>query len=203
MTMRSSTHSGRKLRTHACLWEPRAWVAVGHRSSGKTSLAEIVLHAGRVIRQPGEIGSGTTLLDWTAESTAHEQTRGIATAWFDIDDDTSVVWVDTPGTPALRHEQDRAVHAGDAAMLVVDATRGIEQGTRRALNRLPAARPCVVALTKADRGLTVEGVWQLSDELGKALDRRVVAVHLPWVEGGTLIGLIDLLEQRALRYDPE
>lgn len=203
MTMRSPSHAGRKLRSPARLWEPRAWVTVGHRSCGKTSLGEIVLHAGRVVRQPGEIGAGTTLLDWTAEATAHEQTRGIATAWVDIDDDTPMVWVDTPGTPALRHEQFRALQAADGVTLVVDATRGLEQGTNRVIQQIDADLPCVVALTKADRGLTIDGTWALVDSLGEALARRAVAVHLPWVEGDRLIGIIDLIGQRALRYDPE
>ncbi len=202
MTMRSLTHASRKLRSPARLWEPRAWAVVGHRSAGKTSLGEIVLHAGRVVRQPGEVGSKSTLLDWTAEATAHEQSRGIATAWIDVDDDTPLVWVDTPGTPALRHEQDRALHAADAALVVVDATQGIEQGTERVLEQIEVDRPCVVALTKIDRGLSVDETWALVDEVGKALDRRAVAVHLPWVEAGRLIGLIDLVEQQALRYDP-
>ncbi|MEN0068021.1 MAG: GTP-binding protein [Myxococcota bacterium] len=203
MTLRSPAHAGRSLRPPRRPWEPRSWVAVGHRSAGKTSLAEIVLHAGRVIRQPGEIHAGSTLLDWTPESMAHEQTLGVSTAWIDIDDDTPMVWVDTPGTLSLRHEQDRALHLADGALLVVDGTKGIEHGTARVVPHLKEDRPCVVAVTKADRGLDIEDVWRLCDELTDRLGRRVAALQLPWVERGELIGLIDLLERRALRYDPE
>lgn len=203
MTMRSSTHSGRNLRTAARrTWTPRSWVAVGHRSAGKTSLAEIVLHAGRVIRQPGAIASGTTLLDWSSEAIAHEQTLALSTAWIDIDD-KPIVWVDTPGADALWHEQARAMHVADAVVLVVDSTKGIEHGTVRAVSALPSDRPCVVALTKADRSPSVERVWELADELSHALSRRVVPVQLPWVDNDKLIGIIDLFERIAIRYDSD
>ncbi len=72
---------------------------------------------------------------------------------------TQIVFVDTPGIFAPRRRLDRAMVAAawsgaedaDEALLLVDASRGIDRDTRRILDRLAGrSRRSILALNKID-----------------------------------------------------
>jgi GTP-binding protein Era len=85
--------------------------------------------------------------------TTRSRLLGIAT-----DGDTQLVFVDTPGIFAPRRRLDRAMVAAawagaadaDVAVLLVDAAHGIDDDTRRIVERLDTGRPAVLALNKID-----------------------------------------------------
>lgn len=73
---------------------------------------------------------------------------------------TQIIYVDTPGIFAPRRRLDRAMVAAawsgaedaDQTVLLVDSLRGIEEDTRRILDRLAErGRGCTLALNKIDR----------------------------------------------------
>src|SRR5262245_45794050 len=64
----------------------RTVALVGHRSAGKTSIAELLLSTARVTREAGEVDRGTALLDWTAAERRRRQTLEVGTAWFEWGD---------------------------------------------------------------------------------------------------------------------
>jgi GTP-binding protein Era len=86
--------------------------------------------------------------------TTRTRLLGIAT-----DADTQLVFVDTPGIFQPRRRLDRAMVAAawagasdaDVNVLLVDASRGIDDGTRGIVERLKAVgRPAILALNKID-----------------------------------------------------
>ncbi|HVH79732.1 MAG TPA: GTPase, partial [Stellaceae bacterium] len=86
--------------------------------------------------------------------TTRSRLLGIAT-----DAETQLIFVDTPGIFAPRRRLDRAMvaaawaGAGDAdiAVLLIDAGRGLDDDTRRIVERLKERhRPVVLALNKID-----------------------------------------------------
>ena len=124
---------------------------MGHRSCGKTSLAEMLLKAGRVVREPGEVANGTTLLDWSPSERRHRQTIELSTAWFDWEGD-AIQLLDTPGAACFGHARDLALENVEAAVIVVDAAAGVEIGTEEAFTTARRlGLPVIVVLTKADR----------------------------------------------------
>jgi elongation factor G len=198
----------------------RTVAIVGHRSAGKTTLAEMLLEAGRVVRERGTIDEGTTLLDASPESRRNRLTLDLATAWFewraDIPsegptdhpgrdagpgDGARVIQVlDTPGTDALSAIRDMGLTAAEAALVAIDAGAGVEVGTDDAVAAASAlGLPVIGVITKADR--SVPDLPGIARALSLATGARAVPVHLPFLdEHGRLIGLIDVLADRALRF---
>ena len=103
--------------------------------------------------------------------TTRSRLLGIAT-----EDDTQLIFVDTPGIFEPRRRLDRAMVAAawagasdaDVTVLLVDAAHGVDDDTRRIVERLEQARrPAILALNKIDlvRRDTLLG---LTDQLSKS-----------------------------------
>src|SRR5688572_3986222 len=108
----------------------RTLALVGHRSSGKTSLGEVLLQATGVTRTIGRVDEGTSLLDHDASEKRRRMTLQLSFAWLAWKD-CVVHLVDTPGSEGLAHERSLGLHAVDGAVLVVSAPDGVEYGTER------------------------------------------------------------------------
>jgi GTP-binding protein Era len=102
--------------------------------------------------------------------TTRSRLLGIATG-----DDVQLILVDTPGIFEPRRRLDRAMVAAawagasdaDVSVLLVDATRGIDDDTRRILARLKGAkRPAILALNKIDL-MRRDMLLGLADQLSK------------------------------------
>lgn len=92
-----------------------------------------------------------------------------------IEGATQIIYVDTPGIFAPRRRLDRAMVAAawsgaedaDETLLLVDAFRGIDDDTRRILDRLAErGRKSILALNKIDR-IRREGLLALAGELSR------------------------------------
>jgi GTP-binding protein Era len=102
--------------------------------------------------------------------TTRSRLLGIAT-----DNNTQLVFVDTPGIFAPRRRLDRAMVAAawagasdaDVTVLLVDVEHGLNPDTRRIIERLKTAkRPAILALNKIDL-LRRENLLGLADEVTK------------------------------------
>lgn len=229
MKVRSSKHAKLILpQQPSAPWTPRTFAIVGHRSSGKTSLAELLLQAARVTRAVGSVEDGSALLDWSEEARRHRQTLALSVAWLDHQGQP-IQLIDTPGAAFLSHERDRALNASDAALVVIDAAEGVRVGTEEALRRARCPQtgqrlPLIAVVSKLERltpggegramglpssgaSIGVEGIEAIRAHLeaelreGPGPGPRVVPVQLPlYDEDGALQGLVDVLGGRVLRY---
>lgn len=176
----------------------RLFSLVGHRSCGKTQLAEALLAAGGVVRAAGRVDDGTALLDHDAESSARRASLFPSFAWIPWRDRVLHL-VDTPGAASVALPARLARFAADLDVVVVSVPDGVERGTEEALvEARRRGRPAVAALTKLDRGAEL---GSLVAELGLAAGRTPALLQLPWREDGALVGVIDLLTRCALRGD--
>jgi elongation factor G len=184
----------------------------GHRGCGKTTLAEAVLHAGRVVREPGSVEDGTALLDFGPDSVARRQTLELSSAWFewarrDAETPAIVQIVDTPGASFLSEVRDLGIRAAEAVVLVIDGTAGVQVGTEEAVRTARAADLPLIAVvskldrwsaSRADRDRTVVSV---ADALSALTGARAVVLQAPFHDAsGALVGLVDLVEGIALRF---
>lgn len=140
---------------------------LAHVDAGKTTLAEAMLAAAGVIRNPGRVDSGTTHLD----TDAMERDRGITI----FSSSASLDWagahlmlVDAPGHVDFSAEAERTLAALDYAVLVVGANDGV-QGHTETLWDLLARHgvPAFVFVNKCD--LTHPGREELLSELASRL----------------------------------
>ena len=188
-------------RRRFCPEHTRTIALVGHRSSGKTTLGEMLCVATGVVRQAGRVDDGSTLLDHDSEERSRRLSLHPSFAWMTWND-CLVELVDTPGAAPVRHHTRLALSGVDAAIVVVGAPDGVEHGTRQLLRHAAElGLPRVVALTKCDRPHQLDVVLE---ELEDTLGAKPILLQLPLFDSlERFTGVVDLLTHRALRYDLE
>jgi elongation factor G len=119
----------------------RTLALVGHGASGKTTLAEALLHKAGAIQTVGSVERGTTVSDFESlektwqhslrSSVLHLETR-----------DTRVHIIDTPGFPDFIGQAIGALDAVETAAIVINASAGIEMIASRMMEWAAARRLC-------------------------------------------------------------
>jgi peptide chain release factor 3 len=181
----------------------RTFAIIAHPDAGKTTLTEKLLLKGGAIQLAGAVrakgNARRTRSDWMKI----EQDRGISVA-------TSVMTfergglvfnlLDTPGHEDFSEDTYRTLTAVDAAVMVLDAAKGIETQTRKLFEvcRLRDI-PIVTFVNKFDR----EGrdPFELIDEIEKTLALDASPVAWPVGRASEFAGTYDLLENRFLPVD--
>ncbi|TAM57070.1 MAG: GTP-binding protein, partial [Chloroflexota bacterium] len=107
-------------------------VLAGHANAGKTTLAEHLLVAAGAITRLGRVADGTASLDFEPEEQRRKLTLSLAVHSFDHDDHRLTL-IDTPGYADFVGEVVEGFAAADGALLVMDASGGVEAGTETAI----------------------------------------------------------------------
>ena len=122
-----------------------------HVDAGKTTLTEQLLLLAGSIRQAGSVDKGTAHTD----DLPVERRRGIsvrascvALTWKGV----RIHLIDTPGHTDFSAEIERSLWALDAAVLAVDACRGVQPQTETLFAAFRnQGLPCLVFINKSDR----------------------------------------------------
>src|SRR3989449_9432490 len=101
---------------------------ISHGGAGKTSLAEAMLFDAGAIQRLGSVDAGTATLDWDADEQKRKQSINLAIGSLEHDE-VRITLVDTPGYADFQSDVIEALAAVDAAIVVVDASAGVEVGT--------------------------------------------------------------------------
>jgi elongation factor G len=145
----------------------RNFVIVGHSGSGKTSLTDALAYKLGLNDRLGSPAAGSSVSDFTDE----EKNRKISifSASFQTDYAASdgskydLFFTDTPGFMDFHGQMMAAARAADTALCVVDASGGVQVGTRRAWKC--ADQQGVVA-----RAIAVTGLDKDNTSLATALE---------------------------------
>jgi elongation factor G len=173
---------------------------IAHIDAGKTTTTErILFYTGRV-HKIGEVHEGTAVMDWMPQ----EQERGItitsaATTCFWRDHQINII--DTPGHVDFTAEVERSLRVLDGAVGVFCAVGGVQPQSETVWRQANRYRvPRIAFVNKMDRvGASFSRV--LAD-LKEKLSAHPVALTLPWGEGDAFRGVIDVIRQKALSFDP-
>jgi len=172
---------------------------VGHGGSGKTTLAEALLHRAGAIPRMGRVEDGTSTCDTEPEEVKRQLSASLALAtltWKDY----KINLLDCPGYADFFGEVEAALSVADLAVFVVSAVEGVEVQTELAW-RLAASRgiPRMVFVNKLDRERASfdRTLSQLQDKFGAG----IAPLELPVGEEAGFRGVLDLLADRAITYD--
>lgn len=169
-----------------------------HGGAGKTSLTEAMLFVSHATTRLGRVEEGNTVSDWDPD----EIKRGISISasvapveWRDH----KVNIIDAPGYSDFLGEIKAAMRVCDLALILIDASAGVEVGTEQVWQLADEAnRPRAVMINKMDRENANfdASLSAVQETLGSA----VVPVQLPIGSEKDFKGVIDLLSRKAYLF---
>src|ERR671918_531381 len=168
---------------------------IGHRGSGKTSLAEAILFEAGVVNRMGRVEDGSTVSDFEPDEQAREMSIGAGLASFDHDG-RKINLIDTPGDPSFIADTIAALRVVDAAVVVVNAVMGVEVHTERLWQRADReglARLVFVNMLDRERA----DFFRALESLQSAFGNHVVATEIPIGSEHEVRGVIDLIDMKA------
>ncbi len=180
----------------------RTFAIISHPDAGKTTLTENLLLAGGAIRAAGAVRARgenrRTRSDWMKI----ERERGISVSasvmTFDHDG-LMFNLLDTPGHEDFSEDTYRTLTAADAAVMVLDAAKGIEPQTLKLFEvcRLRDI-PIVTFINKMDR--EAQDPFALLDEIASKLALDPAPLFWPAGSGGRFKGMLDLRTQKFIPF---
>jgi len=171
---------------------------VGHGGSGKTTLVDALAFVSGASRRHGNIKDGTTLTDYTPDeiSRQHSISLGLAYAeWMD----TKLNLLDTPGYLDFFGEAVTALHAADAAVVVLSGVSGVEVGTEKVWEVCDQRHlPRLLFVGQMDKdNADFERVFA---DVKAHLTPKVLPVEIPIGGGSQFGGIVNLFSGKAHLY---
>jgi elongation factor G len=171
---------------------------IAHIDAGKTTVTERVLFFAGRIYKIGAVDEGTASMDWMAQERERGITITAASTTCDWKKYTINV-IDTPGHVDFTAEVERSLRILDGGVVIFDAVAGVEPQSEtvwRQADRYHIPRICFV--NKMDR---VGADFQRTiDSIAHRLQARPVAIQIPIGKEDSFVGVIDLIEEKALVY---
>ena len=171
---------------------------VGHGASGKTTLVDTLAFVSGSSKRHGSIQDGTTLTDHSADEVErkHSISLGVGFAeWMD----TKINLLDAPGFLDFLGEATAALYAADAAVVVLNATGGVEVGTEKVWEICDQLHlPRLIFVTQMDRERA--NFERVFDQVRTHLSPKVVPVEIPVGNGSDFRGIVNLLTDEGQFY---
>ena len=146
-------------------------VLLGHGGSGKTTIAEAALLETKVISRLGKVEDGNTVSDY--EKMEIEKGYSINTSLIPVEyNGTKINILDTPGFFDFVGEVYSSIRAAEAAIIVVDASAGIQVGTEKAWDickKLDMPRFFLINKTDKENVDIDQLISDLKDKFGTSL----------------------------------
>ena len=144
----------------------RNFIVLGHAQSGKTSLSESLAYFCKATARKGTIADGTTVSDYNFDEIERKNSINSSLLYCDYKGHRIQI-IDAPGYADFFGEIISGVRAVDSAIIVVDATTGVEVGTERAWQLLEELQiPCLIFINKLDKEEDPAIVAQVKQKLG-------------------------------------
>ena len=170
-----------------------------HIDAGKTTTTERILFYTGKKHKIGAVDDGTAEMDWMVQ----ERERGVtitAAATTCFWRDHAIHLIDTPGHVDFTVEVERSLRVLDGAIALFCAVGGVEPQSETVWRQAEGYDvPRIVFVNKMDRvGANFTRVLEMMKE---RLGANPLPLQLPIGEGTDFSGVIDLVTQKAMRWD--
>src|SRR5512134_3526541 len=171
----------------------RTFAIISHPDAGKTTLTEKFLLYGGAVQLAGAVKSNKNQRATTSDWMELERKRGISVSSTVLQFEYggfAVNLLDTPGHKDFSEDTYRVLTAVDAALMVIDAAKGIETQTRK-LFEVCRKRgiPIFTFMNKLDR--PARDPLELLDEIQTLLGMEPVPMNWPLGDGPHFQGVYD------------
>jgi elongation factor G len=174
---------------------------MAHIDAGKTTTTERILYYTGRSHRMGEVHDGNAVMDWMEQ----EQERGITITsaattcqWKDH----TINIIDTPGHVDFTVEVERCLRVLDGAIAIFCAVGGVEPQSETVWRQADHYKiPRVAYINKMDRlGANFQRcVGMIEERLGA----NPLPLQLPVGKEETFRGIIDLVEEKMMRFDED
>src|SRR5689334_9652145 len=191
--MTDTTPAGANANTAAEVSRRRTFAIISHPDAGKTTLTEKFLLYGGAVQLAGSVTARKNQRATTSDWMELEKKRGISVSATVLQFEYRgycVNLLDTPGHNDFSEDTYRVLTAVDAAVMVIDAGKGIESQTRK-LFEVCRQRgvPIFTFMNKLDR--PAKDPLSLLDELERVLGIHAFPVNWPLGDGADFRGVYD------------
>ena len=180
----------------------RTFAIISHPDAGKTTLTEKFLLYGGAINLAGSVKGKATARHAVSDWMEIEKERGISVTSSVLQfeyDGCCINILDTPGHQDFSEDTYRTLMAADSAVMVIDASKGVEAQTRK-LFKVCAMRhiPIFTFINKMDRD--ANDTFDLLDEVEKELGIATCPVNWPIGSGKGFKGVYDRDGNKVVTY---
>ncbi len=163
----------------------RTLALVGQTASGKTSLAEALLHRSGAIGAPGSLERGTMVSDFDPMERRAQHSLNSACLHLKHRG-TRIHLIDTPGYADFVGQSMTALEAVDTAAVVINAATGIEMMSVRMMQWAKARDLCrIIVVNKIDaQGVNLAA---LLEHLRETFGKECLPLNLPAADGTKVI----------------
>ena len=172
---------------------------MAHIDAGKTTTTERILFYTGENHKIGEVDNGEATMDWMEQ----EQDRGItitsaATTCYWRDHQINII--DTPGHVDFTAEVERSLRVLDGGVAIFCAVGGVEPQSETVWKQAEKYKvPRIAFVNKMDR--MGANFFAVVDEIKEKLGANPVPLFLPIGAENDFEGVIDILNQKEIRFD--
>ena len=180
----------------------RTFAIISHPDAGKTTLTEKFLLYGGAINLAGSVKGKATARHAVSDWMEIEKERGISVTSSVLQfhyDGYCINILDTPGHQDFSEDTYRTLMAADSAVMVIDASKGVEAQTRK-LFKVCVMRhiPIFTFINKMDRD--ANDTFELLDDIEKELGIATCPINWPIGSGKGFKGVYDRNTKRVMTF---
>src|SRR6202521_978205 len=180
----------------------RTFAIISHPDAGKTTLTEKLLLYSGMIQTAGMVKGRKGRKAATSDWMAMEQERGISitsSAMQFTYKDTIINVLDTPGHEDFSEDTYRTLTAADCAIMVIDASKGVEKQTRKLFEVCKLRKiPVLTFINKMD--MPGRDPLDLMNEVENVLQIQSYAMNWPIGMGKQFQGVFDRTTNEAVFF---
>ena len=182
----------------------RTFAIISHPDAGKTTLTEKLLLYGGAINFAGSVKGKKTAKHAVSDWMEIEKQRGISVTSSVLQfkyDGYCINILDTPGHQDFSEDTYRTLMAADSAVMVIDASKGVENQTRK-LFKVCVMRhiPIITFINKMDRD--AQSPFDLLEDIENVLGINTCPMNWPIGSGKEFKGVYDRKSRKILSYIP-
>ncbi len=180
----------------------RTFAIISHPDAGKTTLTEKFLLYGGAINLAGSVKGKATARHAVSDWMEIEKERGISVTSSVLQFNYGgycINILDTPGHQDFSEDTYRTLMAADSAVMVIDASKGVEAQTRKLFKVCVMRKiPIFTFINKLDRD--ANDTFELLDEIEKELGIATCPVNWPIGSGKGFKGVYDRSSGCVITY---
>lgn len=170
---------------------------LGHSGCGKTSIVETMAYRAGATGQIGNIQSGNTISDYSAEEIARQSSVNLSIVTIEWDN-CKINLIDVPGTFDFVGETEAALSVCESALIICPSYAGISAGTKQAMYKA-RDKGKIIYINGLDNPNSdyPTKLQQLKDTYGKG----IAPIQVPIMDNNKMVGYVNVAKMEGRMFE--